>query len=81
MTKEEIYGAEQEFKRFEIIMNTQAYLTQEEYGFCLSWDKDIRNDILNVGGHSMSPVKYLNLRFKPHPIYKNPKVKTNDLPF
>jgi hypothetical protein len=61
MTEQEIYGAEQEFKRFEIIMNTQEYLTQEEYDFCFAWDKDIRTDTSYIGNYSELGV-YLNLR-------------------
>jgi len=36
MSPEEVYFAEQEFNRFEIIMNTKTYLTKEEYDFCFS---------------------------------------------
>jgi len=39
----------QNHDRFELIMNTQEYLTQEEYDFCFGWDKDIRNDTTFVG--------------------------------
>ena len=49
MSEQEIYGAEQEFKRFETIMNTQEYLTKEEYDFCFAYDKDIRKDTTFVG--------------------------------
>jgi hypothetical protein len=59
MSPEEVYFAEQEFKRFEEIMNTKLYLTQEEYDFCFGYDKDIRQDTTYVGD---SYGDYLNLR-------------------
>ena len=34
MSPESVYFAEQEFSRFEEIMNTKTYLTKEEYDFC-----------------------------------------------
>ena len=61
MTEQEIYGAEQEFKRFEKIMNTQEYLTQDEYDFCLAWDEDIKIDMSYIGDY-YSAGAYLNLR-------------------
>jgi hypothetical protein len=45
MSPESVYFAEQEFNRFEEIMNTKTYLTKEEYDFCFSYDKDIREDM------------------------------------
>ena len=59
MSEQEIYFAEQEFKRFETIMNTQEYLTKEEYDFCFAWDKDIREDTSYIGDSNGA---YLNLR-------------------
>ncbi len=56
MSPEEIYFAEQEFNRFEEIMNTKEILTQEEYDFCFGYDKDIRKETTSIGGG-----KYLNL--------------------
>lgn len=61
MSPEEIYFAEQEFNRFEEIMNTKTYLTQEEYDFCFSYDKDIREDTTYIGNYSKLG-DYLNLR-------------------
>ena len=49
MNTEEIYFAEQEYKEFERIMNTQLYLTKEEYDFVFMYDKDVREDITYVG--------------------------------
>jgi hypothetical protein len=59
MSQESVYDAKQEFDRFEKIMNTQLYLTKEEYDFCFSYDKDIREDTSYVGD---SYGDYLNLR-------------------
>ena len=61
MNPEEIYFAEQEFNRFEEIMNTKTYLTKEEYDFCFAYDKDIREDISYIGDFSKLG-DYLNLR-------------------
>jgi len=58
---ETIYNAEQEFKRFEMIMNTKTYLTKEEYDFCFGYDKDIRKDTTYIGNYSKLG-DYLNLR-------------------
>ena len=55
------YQANEDYKRFEKIMNTQEYLTQEEYDFCFSWDKDIRVDTSYIGSYSDLGA-YLNLR-------------------
>jgi len=62
LNSETIYNAEQEFKRFEMIMNTKLYLTQEEYDFCFGWDADIRKDTTYIGGYSSDDRAYLNLR-------------------
>ena len=59
MTEEENYKAVEEFNRFAKIMNTQLYLTHEEYDFCFGYDKDIREDTSYVGD---SFGDYLNLR-------------------
>ena len=59
MSPEKVYFAEQEFNRFEEIMNTKEYLTKEEYDFCFSYDKDIREDMSYIGD---SNGDYLNLR-------------------
>lgn len=60
MTEQEIYFAEQEFNRFEMIINTKEYLTKEEYDFCFSYDKAIREDTTYVGFSDNRD--YLNLR-------------------
>jgi len=57
MSPESLYIAEQEYFRFEEIMNTKEYLTKEEYDFCFAYDKDIREDTSYLGDG-----EYLNLR-------------------
>tara|TARA_R110002124_G_scaffold61188_6_gene167800 strand:- start:558 stop:881 length:324 start_codon:yes stop_codon:yes gene_type:complete len=44
-----LYDEQQEFRRFEGIMNTQEYLTQEEYDFCFAYDKSVREDTTFIG--------------------------------
>ena len=61
MSPESIYIAEQEYFRFEEIMNTKEYLTKEEYDFCFTYDKDIREDTSYIGDFSKYGA-YLNLR-------------------
>jgi hypothetical protein len=56
LSPESKYYAEQEFARFEEIMNTKEILTQEEYDFCFGYDKDIRKETSSIGGG-----RYLNL--------------------
>ena len=55
------YDEEQEYQRFESIMNTKEYLTKEEYDFCFAYDKDIREDMSYIGAYSKLG-DYLNLR-------------------
>ena len=59
MSPESLYIAEQDYFKFEEIMNTKEYLTKEEYDFCFSYDKDIREDTSYIGD---SNGEYLNLR-------------------
>ncbi len=49
MSQESLYIAEQDYSKFEEIMNTKEYLTKEEYDFCFSYDKDIRENTTFVG--------------------------------
>jgi hypothetical protein len=60
MTTEDQYLEQQKLERFNKIMNTQEYLTQEEYDFCFGWDKDIRTQTSYIGDYS-SYGAYLNL--------------------
>ena len=57
MSPESIYIAEQEYFRFEEIMNTKEILTKEEYHFCFPYEKDIREDTSYLVDN-----EYLNLR-------------------
>ena len=49
MSPESLYIAEQDYSKFEEIMNTKEFLTKEEYDFCFSYDKDIRENTTFVG--------------------------------
>tara|TARA_B110000091_G_scaffold65872_1_gene72530 strand:- start:218 stop:430 length:213 start_codon:yes stop_codon:yes gene_type:complete len=49
MSEQTNYTANEEYQRFESIMNTKEYLTQEEYDFCFSYDKDIRENTTFIG--------------------------------
>jgi hypothetical protein len=60
MTTEDQYLEQQKLERFNKIMNTQEYLTQEEYDFCFGWDKDIREQTSYIGDYSKLGA-YLNL--------------------
>ena len=60
MSPREEYFANEEFNKFEMIMNTKTYLTKEEYDFCFAYDKDIREDTTFVGFSDNRD--YLNLR-------------------
>ena len=59
LSSESLYIAEQDYFRFEEIMNTKLYLTKEEYNFCFAYDKDVREDTSYIGD---SNGDYLNLR-------------------
>ena len=59
MSPESLYIAEQEYFRFEEIMNTKEVISKEEYDFCFAYDKDIREDMSYIGD---SNGDYLNLR-------------------
>jgi hypothetical protein len=61
MSPREEYFANEEFNKFEMIMNTKEYLTKEEYDFCFAYDKDIREDTSYIGDFSKLG-DYLNLR-------------------
>ena len=61
MSPREEYFANEEFNKFEMIMNTKEYLTKEEYDFCFAYDKDIREDTSYIGDYSKLG-DYLNLR-------------------
>ena len=61
MSPESLYIAEQEFNRFNEIMNTKEYLTKEEYEFVFAFDKSIKEDTFYIGDYSKLG-DYLNLR-------------------
>jgi glucose-6-phosphate 1-dehydrogenase len=37
---EEIYQAEQDYNKYQELINTKEILTQEEYEFCKAWDAE-----------------------------------------
>ena len=47
MNIEEIYQAEQELERYNVIMSFTEILTQEEYEFCKAWDAEEAFKYLN----------------------------------
>ena len=49
MNSQEVYFAELEYNRFKMLINTQTYLSKEEYEFCFSYDKDIRMEVSYLG--------------------------------
>jgi hypothetical protein len=59
MTEQEIYFAEQEFNRFEMIINTKEYLTKEEYDFCVAYDNEVKSNLTYIGYSQYGD--YLNL--------------------
>jgi hypothetical protein len=59
MTEQEIYFAEQEFNRFEMIINTKEYLTKEEYDFCVAYDNEVKANLTYIGYSQYGD--YLNL--------------------
>ena len=57
MNIEEIYQAEQELERYNVIMSFTEILTQEEYEFCKEWDPEEAFRYLNDIGNG----RYLNI--------------------
>ena len=57
MNIEEIYQAEQELERYNVIMSFTEILTQEEYEFCKEWDPEEAWKYLNDLGDG----RYLNI--------------------
>jgi hypothetical protein len=61
MSTESLYIAEQEYSKFQEIMNTKDYISKEEYNFCFAYDKSIKDDTFYIGDYSKLG-DYLNLR-------------------
>jgi len=40
ISEREIYFAEQELERYQMLMGNKEYLTKEEYDFCFEWDAE-----------------------------------------
>jgi hypothetical protein len=47
---EEIYQAEQDYNKYQELMNTKEVLTQSEYEFCKAWDSEEAWQYLNKIG-------------------------------
>jgi hypothetical protein len=57
MKNQEIYNAEQEYNKYQMLMNTKEILTQEEYEFCKAWDAEEAKSLF----HNTWNNTYLNL--------------------
>jgi len=57
MKNQEIYNAEQEYNKYQMLMNTKEILTQEEYEFCKAWDAEEAKNLF----HNSWNNTYLNL--------------------
>ena len=57
MTNEQDYQANQDYIKFQSLINTAEYLTQEEYEFCKEWDaEETKTHLFNINEN-----KWLNL--------------------
>ena len=70
MNIEEIYQAEQELERYNVIMSFTEILTQEEYEFCKEWDPEEAWKYLNDLGDG----RYLNIN-----VYSEVEKEKHDL--
>jgi hypothetical protein len=57
MINQEIYEVEQEYRRYQMLINTKEILNQEEYEFCKAWDAEEAWQYLNDIGDG----RYLNV--------------------
>ena len=57
MINQEIYEVEQEYRRYQMLINTKEILNQEEYEFCKAWDAEEAWQYLN----DLSDGRYLNI--------------------
>ena len=57
MTQEELYLAEQDYQRYQKLINTKDVLTQDEYEFCKEWDAEEAKNLF----HNTWNNTYLNL--------------------
>jgi hypothetical protein len=57
MINQEIYEVEQEYRRYQMLINTKEILNQEEYEFCKAWDAEEAWQYLNNIGDG----RYLNI--------------------
>lgn len=54
---EELYQAEQDYNKYQELMNTKEVLTVEEYEFCKAWDPEEAKNLF----HNSWNNTYLNL--------------------
>lgn len=47
MTQEELYNAQQDYNKYQELINTKEILTQDEYDFCKAWDAEEAFKYLN----------------------------------
>lgn len=57
MMNQEIYEAELEYNKYQMLMNTKEVLTQEEYEFCKAWDAEEAKNLVHIVWNNT----YLNL--------------------
>jgi hypothetical protein len=57
MMNQEIYEAEQEYRKYQELMFNKEILTQEEYEFCKAWDAEEAKNLF----HNAWNNTYLNL--------------------
>lgn len=60
MTEFDRYEAQEEFNRFEMLVNTKEYITKDEYEFIIAYDETEKNNFSYVGFYSKVG-DYLNL--------------------
>jgi hypothetical protein len=60
MNQEAEYFAELEYNNFQSLVNTQLYLTKEEYDFVVAYDPDVKSNFTYIGEYSKLG-DYLNL--------------------
>ena len=52
MTDSKVYTENENFNRFETLINTKEILTTEEKNFCENWDSEESNRVLNFLGEN-----------------------------
>ena len=60
MTGLDRYEAQEEFNRFEMLINTKEFITKDEYEFIITYDKTEKTNFSYIGNMSKKG-DYLNL--------------------